>query len=141
MWQNANHTAILLKKHDIVPLILSHLHNVLSKLSASGCHNVDLSIKHQVMSCLPPKYNVKAAPSLMASLPPSRFQPLATPFYNTAVDYFGPMLVKERRLTVKRYGCLFTCLVTKALHIELAHSLDMGSYIMALQRMMGFFLN
>ena len=47
---------------------------------------------------------------MMASLPQSRLQAFTPPLYNTGVDYFGPLLVKERRSTVKRYGCLFTCL-------------------------------
>ena len=72
----------------------------------------------------------------MASLPQSRLQAFTPPFYNTGVDYFGPLLVKERRSTVKRYGCLFTCLVTRAVHLEVAHSLETDSFIMALRRMM-----
>ena len=57
-------------------------------------------------------------------------QTFTPPFYNTGVDYFSPLLVKERRSTVKRYGCLFTCLVTRAVHLEIPLSL------MALRRMM-----
>ena len=36
---------------------------------------------------------------------------------------------------MKRYGCLFTFLVTKAVHLEIAHSLETDSFIMALRRM------
>ena len=42
----------------------------------------------------------------------------------------------ERRSTVKRYGCLFTSLVTRAVHLQIAHSLETDSFIMALRRMM-----
>lgn len=72
----------------------------------------------------------------MASLPQSRLQAFTPPFYNPGVDYFGPLLVKERRSTVKRYGCLFTCLVTKAVHLQIAHSFEADSFIMVLRRMM-----
>lgn len=82
------------------------------------------------------KHNAKPDPPLMASLPQSRLQAFTPPFYNTGGDYFGPLLIKERRLTVKRYGCLFTCLVTRAVHLEIAHSLETDSFIMALRRMM-----
>ena len=70
---------------------------------------------------------------MMASLPHSRLQAFTPPFYNNDVDYFGLLLVKERRSTVKPYGCLFTCLVTRAVHLEIVHSLETD--IMALRRM------
>ena len=70
----------------------------------------------------------------MASLPQRRLQAFTPPFYNTGVDYLGPLLVKETRSTVKRYGD-FTCLVTRAVHLEFAHSLETDSFIMALRRM------
>ena len=50
-------------------------------------------------------------------------------FRNTGVDFFGPMLVKERCSKVKVYGCLFTCMSTRACHLELV-----DHFIMALKR-------
>ena len=72
----------------------------------------------------------------MASLPERRVQAFNPHFYNTGVDYFGPLLVRERRSTVKRYGCLFTCLVTREVHLEVAPWLETDSFILALRRMM-----
>ena len=43
-------------------------------------------------------------------------------------------LVKRGRGSVKRYGVLFTCLNLRAIHIEIAHSLDTNSFIPALRR-------
>lgn len=143
----AKHPVILPKKHDIVPLILSHFHE---KLNHSGVEHILAELRQRywipkVRSALKKiakscyvcrKHNAKPDPPLMASLPQSRLQAFSPPFYNTGVDYFGPLLVKERRSTVKRYGCLFTCLVTRAVHLEIAHSLETDSFIMALRRMM-----
>ena len=60
----------------------------------------------------------------MADLPEERVTPYKPPFKATGVDYFGPLEVKQRRSKVKRYGCIFTCLSVRAVHIEIVHSLD-----------------
>ena len=71
----------------------------------------------------------------MADLPDSRLGYQQPPFANTGVDYFGPILVRHGRKTEKRYGVLFTCLTTRAVHLEIAHSLDTHSCLMAVRRM------
>jgi hypothetical protein len=70
----------------------------------------------------------------MADLPSDRVTPTSRPFEHTGVDYFGHFEVKRGRSVVKWYGCVFTCLTTRAIHIEVAHSLDVNSFIQALQR-------
>jgi hypothetical protein len=64
----------------------------------------------------------------MASLPKDRLT-VAPPFTKVGVDYFGPLTVKHLRKQEKRYGCLFTCLVTRAVHLEVATSLETDSFI------------
>jgi hypothetical protein len=69
----------------------------------------------------------------MADLPPERF---ATdgPFSYTGVDMFGPFYVKEGRKQIKRFVQLFTCLSSRAIHIESTSSVDTDSFIQALRR-------
>ena len=69
----------------------------------------------------------------MADLPWDRVTP-SPPFTHCAVDYFGPFYVKEGHKELKRYGVLFTCLASRAIHLEVAYSLETDSYINALQR-------
>ena len=69
----------------------------------------------------------------MADLPKDRLTP-APPFTYVGVDHFGPCKTTECRKEHKRYGALFKCLVSSAVHIEVAHSLDTDSFLHALCR-------
>ena len=69
----------------------------------------------------------------MADLPEDRLEP-TPPFTYCGADYFGPWYVKEGRKELKRYGVLFTCLFSRAVHLEVAHTLETDSYINALRR-------
>ena len=70
----------------------------------------------------------------MASLPKDRVTPDKPPFTYTGVDCFGPFDVRRGRGKAKRYGVIFTCLTLRAIHIEVANSLDTESFINALRR-------
>ena len=70
---------------------------------------------------------------IMANLPISRLS-IEPPFTYCGVDLFGPLLVKEGRKELKRYGVLFTCLSLRAVHIEVASSLETDSFLQALRR-------
>ena len=80
------------------------------------------------------KMRARAETQMMGNLPESRITANEVPFNNVGVDYFGPFMVKRARSEVKRYGCLFTCLATRAIHLEVSQSLDTDSFINALQR-------
>ena len=81
--------------------------------------------------------NTPAGNQFMSELPKCRLTPNKPPFYFTGVDYFGPFFVKQARSHVKRWGCIFTCLTTRALHIEVAPTLSIDSLINALRRLIG----
>ena len=70
----------------------------------------------------------------MANLPEDPTTPSKPPFTYTGVDCFGPFEVRRGRATVKRYSVLFTCLNIRAIHLEVASSLDTGSFVNALRR-------
>ena len=50
------------------------------------------------------------------------------------MEYFGPMQVTVGRHHEKRYSVLFTCLSTRTVHLEVAHSLTTDAAIMAIRR-------
>ena len=53
------------------------------------------------------------------------------------VYMFGSFTLKQR-ITVKRYGAMFTCMASRAVHIEVTFSLDTDSFILALQRLVAW---
>ena len=70
----------------------------------------------------------------MAELPKVRLTPFEPPFTNTGIDFFGPLMVKHGRGSAKRYGCIFVCMASRAIHLELAQSLETDDFIMVLRR-------
>lgn len=66
------------------------------------------------------------------ALPPERVNYTA-PFTYTGVDYMGPFLVNNGN--DKRWICLFTCLVVRAVHLEVVRDLTAEEGLLALRRM------
>lgn len=74
---------------------------------------------------------------MMADLPTARVQE-AKAFTHTGVDFAGPInITLTRRRGVrsqKAYICIFVCLTTKAIHIEVASDLSTESFLNAFKR-------
>ena len=69
----------------------------------------------------------------MAELPKDRLETVP-PFTNCVVDYFGPFVIREGRKDLKRYGVLFTCMASRAVHFEVATTLETDSFSNAFRR-------
>ena len=68
----------------------------------------------------------------MADLPNDRTEPFP-PFTYCGMDCFGPFYVKEGRKECKRYGLLFTCMSSCAVHIEMLDDMTTDAFINALR--------
>jgi hypothetical protein len=68
----------------------------------------------------------------MADLPRERME-TTPPFTYCGMDCFGPFYVKDGRREVKRYGLLFTCLCSRAVHIEVLDDMTTDAFINALR--------
>ncbi|XP_061728378.1 uncharacterized protein LOC133533417 isoform X1 [Cydia pomonella] len=71
---------------------------------------------------------------MTGNLPPQRLAHHRRPFTYTGLDYFGPINTKIGRRQEKRYVALYTCMTSRAVHLELVHSLSADSAIMSLRR-------
>ena len=72
----------------------------------------------------------------MADLAEDRLEP-APPFTFSAVDYFGPWYVKDGRRKLKCYEVLFTCLSSRAIHLEASKTMTTDSFLNAYSRFLG----
>ena len=97
--------------------------------------NARVCVKRIIDKCTScKKRNSLAVNQVTADLPSSRLRLHEPPFSQVGIDYFGPLSVKLKRSEVKRYGCLFTCLTTRAIHLEVAIDLSTSSFINVLCR-------
>ncbi|XP_072171548.1 uncharacterized protein [Diadema setosum] len=143
--ERAKHPVIMPPNHHVVQLLVRHYH-IMS--GHSGKEYVlslirqrywvirgRLAVRRVLSDCFICK-RLRAGPveQKMADLPADRVAAEKPPFSHVGVDCFGPYMVKQGRSLVKRYGCIFTCLVIRAIHIEVLHSLDTDSFLNALQR-------
>lgn len=136
---------VLPKGHDITSKLLLHYHKKFGHANRETVvnelrlrfyvQNIRAAILQVIKDCSWCKVN-KCVPAVprMAPLPVQRLTPQLRPFSYVGVDYFGPVVVTVGRRSEKRWICLFTCLVTRAIHMEIAHSLSSQSCVMAIRR-------
>lgn len=139
---------ILSKSSRITTLILEDLHerNLHPGVSALfviarqtywiiGARNLIRKLTFKCLKCFRQRQTITE--QLMADLPKIRVRQ-AFPFENSGCDYAGPLLLKQfagrNPKRSKGYICLFVCLVTSAIHIELVTDLSTECFIAALRR-------
>ena len=142
----ARQPLILPKDHHVAKLVVRHTHEWISKHSGREYVLSRVREKYWIPQGRPlvnrvlqncvvcKKLRGKLGIQRMADLPTDRVTPDKPPFTYTGVDCFGPFYVKRGRAQEKRYGCLFTCLTTRAIHIEKLNSMDADSFINSLMR-------
>ena len=142
---SSKHPVILPNKCKIVTYLVSEIHK---SLGHSGRQTMVSVIRNKywiiglnscirkLMFCCPicRKINARPFEQKMASLPQDRVQTDEPAFTRVGLDYFGPFEVVNGRKNQKRYGVIFTCLSSRATHIEMAYSLTTDSFINALRR-------
>ena len=143
------HPILLPKNHPLTRLIVIDAHETLGHGSGVEHTLTQLRarfwvvkgrrvVRNIIQSCpaCRRRFSVKTAGQMMAPLPEARLYSLRA-FDRIGIDYAGPFLTKQGRgkTRAKRYLCLFTCLTTRAVHLEMSYSLDTTSFINAFTRM------
>ncbi|KAL8567647.1 hypothetical protein ACOMHN_054459 [Nucella lapillus] len=96
-----------------------------------GLRSVVSSVIHHCIKCT--RQRGQPAGQKMADLPEERTQP-APPFSHTGIDCFGPFEACEGRRNVKRWGLIFTCLASRAIHLEVLEDMSTDAFLCALRR-------
>jgi len=132
------HRILLSKSHRLTNLIIEDYHN---EHKHPGATTLQLIIQQQYwiissrqviksrlrhcVSCY--RVRPRNTPPLMDDLPKFRLQQVKS-FVIFGGNYAGPIQLKSpknrRNVQVQAYICLFVCMTTKALHIELASDLS-----------------
>ncbi|XP_064486179.1 uncharacterized protein LOC135398725 [Ornithodoros turicata] len=79
------------------------------------------------------RQKLKAATAPVAPLPSDRINK-QDPFAIVGIDFAGPLYVKTADGEIKSYITLFTCAVTRAVHLEIVSNLTTTNFLMAFRR-------
>ncbi|XP_071948918.1 uncharacterized protein [Antedon mediterranea] len=139
------HPVLLPRDNHISYLITRNVHErghygvattaakVRSRYWIIGVTNLAKTIKFRCVKCRTMEHQTET--QFMADLPVERMASDTSPFYYTACDYFGPYIVKiSRNKTAKHYGVIFTCLNTRAVHLEVATDCSTMEFLLVLRR-------
>ncbi|XP_058840837.1 uncharacterized protein LOC131696307 [Topomyia yanbarensis] len=109
---DARFPAILPRKHHVTKLVLHDFHRACR-------HGNSETVVNEVRQY----YNISRLRTVVKQVA------AACQWY-----FFGPFLVKVGRSAAKRWICLSTCLTTRAVHVEVAHSLSTPSCVKCIRR-------
>ncbi|XP_057377943.1 uncharacterized protein LOC130699905 [Daphnia carinata] len=141
----ARHPAVLDPKHPVTKLFIRWAHlsvahgrvdRTLAEVRARYWVLRGREAVKSVITFCPYCSRMRSRPfqPMMAPLPAKRVESFNPPFTNVGVDYLGPFPISIGRRTENRWIALFTCLSTRAIHLEIAPSLDVDSFLMAFTR-------
>lgn len=142
------HPMLLPKSDPLISLIINYYHKLYCHTGAYLLQSIlsrqywILSARNTIRKCIWRcntcfRLNPKPSYPLMADLPTERVNE-AKAFESTGIDYTGSFQITlgRRRGTKsqKAYICLFVCMATRAIHLELAADLSTDSFLSAFKR-------
>jgi len=139
------HPTLMPKDDHVTVLLVRHYHHgeqhqgygiTHNAIRQAGYHIINgrSVVSSTIAKCvLCRKQRGKFQEQKMSDLPPERVEP-SPPFTYSGMDVFGPFMIKEGRKELKRWGLIFTCLASRAIHLESLNSMSTESFINALRR-------
>ncbi|XP_048020447.1 uncharacterized protein LOC125251470 [Megalobrama amblycephala] len=141
---SVKHPVIIPKDHHITKMIISQCHEnvkhqgkglTINEIRSqgywiSGMGRAVASHVHHCVTCR--KLRRPTEEQRMADLPSERTNP-SSPFTYCGMDCFGPFVTKQGRKEHKRYGLLFTCFSSRAIHIEMLNDMSTDAFINGLR--------
>ena len=139
------HPLIIPNNHHLSVVLINYIHVtfghsgreiVLSQLRLKyWMVGASTAVKQALSKCIICRKNQgRVCDQIMADLPQARLNFDEPIFSQVGIDVFGPFVVKRGRVDIKRYGLIFVCLASCAVHIELLFTLDSSSCINAIRR-------
>lgn len=143
---NQERFILMPSSHAFTKLYMTHLHQIdhggidstLARLQSRfwvpGARRILKSIKRNCVVCRKLERNLED--QCMGQVRTERMKP-SPPFYHTAVDLFGPFVIKDavrRRVRGKCFGVIFTCLVSRAVHLDITENYSTEAFLGSLRR-------
>ena len=143
---NTKHPIVLNAKESIAQLFLEKCHEICMHFGTEyvknfvqqsyyvfGLRDSLRSISYKCFECR--RFKGQGLQPPMADLPDARFPENESPvaFTNVGLDYIGPFTVIQRGKEEKAYICLFNCLVTRAVHLEVTEDLTTSACMTAIR--------
>ena len=137
---------IIPRNHPLGNQILRHLHEkrghcgykslIYEMRKRFWMVGVRSSAKHLTRNCvICKKLRQRPLEQLMGQIPNLRVATGLPVFTNTALDMFGPIQIKMHRKTYKEAQVvIFTCMTTRAIHLELVTDRSTDTFLMAFRR-------
>ncbi|CAK1589376.1 unnamed protein product [Parnassius mnemosyne] len=146
--KDTRHPIILPHKSAFTNLIIDEAHSktmhggpqimlnyLRSRYWIIGAKSLVRQFVRRCVTCI--RYSAQTSQQMMGQLPSSRVTP-HRPFHKSGVDYAGPIQVRPTKgrgyRSTKGYICLFVCMATKALHLEVVSDMTAQSFLAAFKR-------
>ena len=143
---DSRHPMLLHHRQHITQLIIGDFH---FRLHHAGCETTLAAlrqkfwiykrarntVKGMIKNCLT-CIKITGPPYKLPAMPPLPIERLkhCKAFQFVGVDYFGPINIKQCGELVKIWVCIFTCFVSRAIHLEITGGLTTQQFIMCLRR-------